>query len=45
LRDEDEKEQKTTSNCKKQGFASLEKGKKPEEVTEKNTERAIGCHR
>jgi len=45
LRAEDEKEQKTTGNWKKQGLASLEKGKKLEEVTEKNAERAVGCHK
>jgi len=41
LRDEDEKEQKTTGNCKKQGLASLEKGEKSEEVAEETVERAI----
>jgi ferredoxin len=39
--DEDEKGKKTTGNWKKQGLASLEKGKKTEEVTEKNAERSI----
>jgi hypothetical protein len=43
--DEDEKGKKTTGNWEKQGLASLEKGKKNEEVTEKNAERAIGCHK
>jgi hypothetical protein len=32
---------KTTGNCKKQGLASLEKGKKSEEVAEETVERAI----
>ena len=32
---------KTTGNCKKQGLASLEKGKKSEEVAEENAERTI----
>ena len=36
---------KTNGNWKKQELASLEKGKKPEEVTEKNAERAVGCHK
>ncbi len=39
------RKKKTNGNWKKQELASLEKGKKPEAVTEKNAERAVDCHK